>query len=196
MTNLVGKGKLSVRSSSDGLSSPVEDEPLLLVLWLGVSDSKSVLLLSNVLSHDESSSGLHLGFDLEENSISEWVLVVLDSLSVEVPGLVQSIVAVPEDDMSVVGVLATVNIKALSAVVSDVSSWSSVEDSSLVWFLLPWSHGGSNIDLVFLTLLIGENKLSVLVRSDSSSSSVEDEPLSVILWVVVLDSESELTLSN
>ena len=43
-------------------------------------------------------------------------------MSPEVPSLVGSVVAVPEDDVSVVSVSSSVNIEALSSDISDVSS--------------------------------------------------------------------------
>lgn len=79
---MVGKSHSSVSCSSNGLSSPVEDEPLSVVLWLIVSDSKSVLTVSNVLVIEESSSASHQGLDLESDSISEWISVVSNMVSV------------------------------------------------------------------------------------------------------------------
>lgn len=43
-------------------------------------------------------------------------------MSLDAPSLVKSIMAVPEDDMSIVNISTSVNIKALSSDVSDVSS--------------------------------------------------------------------------
>lgn len=58
---------------------------------------------------------------MELDSVTEWLswpfLVVL----VNPPGLVLSIVAVPEGELSVVSVRSTVNIKTFLSVVSDVS---------------------------------------------------------------------------
>jgi len=59
---------------------------------------------------------------LEFNSITEWLSSVEWSSLVDVPGLVQTIVAVVEDNMSVVSVGFSMNIKTFLSVVSDVSS--------------------------------------------------------------------------
>lgn len=50
---------VSISLGSDRSSSPVEDEPLLVVSWVGVSDSQSVLVSSNVFFPEESSVGRH-----------------------------------------------------------------------------------------------------------------------------------------
>ena len=47
----------------------------------------------------------------------------LDASLVDVPSLVSSIVAVPEDDVSHLVILGSMNIEALSSNVSDVSDW-------------------------------------------------------------------------
>ena len=54
------------------------------------------------------------------------------SLILNSPSLVDSVMALVEDDMSVVGVGSTVNIQALVGIVSNVSSVSWVESSLLV----------------------------------------------------------------
>jgi len=76
---------LSVGSRSNRSGSPVEGEPLLDVLWCVVSDSKSILVGSNMLFHEQSPVGLHHGLDLELDSIFQWVSWEFDSLSVWVP---------------------------------------------------------------------------------------------------------------
>jgi hypothetical protein len=58
---------------------------------------------------------------LEFDSISEWLVSESLSSLVEDPSLVLSVVAVPEDDVSVVGVRSTMNIQALLTIVSEVS---------------------------------------------------------------------------
>lgn len=54
---LVRDDKSSVGGCSDGLCSPVEDEPLFDVPWGMVSDSQSVGSVTNVLSVVKSSVG-------------------------------------------------------------------------------------------------------------------------------------------
>ena len=53
---LNGDDKFSVVSRSDGSGSPVEHPPLLVVVWVVISDSESVLVSTDVLVIEESSS--------------------------------------------------------------------------------------------------------------------------------------------
>jgi len=89
---------------------------------------------------------------------------------VNVPGLVEAVVAVPEDDVSVVVVVSTMNIEALTSIVSDVSSGSSVPGDSLVDLTSPWSDSGGDADSVLLTILVGNDVVSSSEGSDGSSS--------------------------
>lgn len=84
-TDLNRNCEVLVRAWSDSSCSPVEGEPLLDVLWCVVSDSKSILVGSNMLFHEQSPVGLHHGLDLELDSIFQWVSWEFDSLSVWVP---------------------------------------------------------------------------------------------------------------
>jgi hypothetical protein len=118
---LNGDDSVSVGSRSDSLSSPVEDPPLSNVVWVVVVDSQSVLVMTNMLMPDDSSFGWHNGLDLESNTIVEWVSWVVDSLSVQEPSLVVTIVASEPDGVSVVGVGVSMHIEAQSSSVSDVS---------------------------------------------------------------------------
>lgn len=104
--------------------------------------------------------------------------------------------AVPEDDMSVVVVVSSMNIEALTSEISDVSSASSVEVGSDVVSVHPWSHGGSNSDSPAVASLVGKGSLSVSSGSDGVGSLIEDKPLSVVPWSVVSDSESVLVSTN
>ena len=56
LTSLVGKSEVSLGPGSDGLGSPVEGPPLLVVQWVAGSDSKSELVASDVLVPEEGSS--------------------------------------------------------------------------------------------------------------------------------------------
>jgi hypothetical protein len=84
-----------------------------------------------VLMVEQGSSALHLGLDLESLSISDWVSWEGSRSGVDGPSLVGVVVASPPGNVSVVRVASSVNIKALSWDVSDVSSVSSVEGSHL-----------------------------------------------------------------
>ena len=87
-----------------------------------VLDSQSELVSSNVLVVREGSSTRHSGSQLESSSIWKWLSSPVDVGLIDEPGLVETIVAVVEDNMSVVGVGASVNVQALLTQVSDVSS--------------------------------------------------------------------------
>ena len=128
LSSLVSDDKVSSGPGSDGLGSPVEGPPLLVVQWVVGSDSQSELVASDVLMPEEGSSVWHSGLDLELNSVAKWVSWVLSGLGVDVPGLVKSVVAVPEDDVSVVVVVSSVNVKTFLWQVSDVLSGTFVEE--------------------------------------------------------------------
>lgn len=70
----------------------------------------------------EWSLGVHLGSDLELNSVPHWVSWVLDSLGVNHPSLVLAVVALVPMDVSVVRVGVSVYVKASLSDISDVSS--------------------------------------------------------------------------
>jgi hypothetical protein len=104
--------------------------------------------------------------------------------------------AAPPDGVSSVNVSCSMDIKALSEVVSNVSFVSWVESSLLVRLVSVSSHDSGSTFSESLTLLAGDNSVSVSIRSDSSSSFVEDEPLLVVSRVAILDSQSVLMSSN
>jgi len=122
--------------------------------------------------------------------------VVDSSNLVDPPGLVQSVVAVPEDDVSVVSVTLSVNIKALSSIVLDVSSGSVVPSDSILVEALVWSDVSSDSDSEVLSELVTNAVSSSVPGSDSLSSGIEGPPLLHVGWVVVLDSQSELVSAN
>jgi len=161
-------------------------------------DSKSVLISSDVLMPEECLVTEHSGSDLEFDSVSKWVLWVVVSLSVVVPGLVQSIVASVPDDVSVVSVRVSMDIQASCSLISDVSSASS-EPSDLLKTLVSVVSSNSSVAVVAPVVSIvlnGDDESSVTSSSDSSGSPVKYPPLSNVVWVVVLDSESVLVVTN
>jgi hypothetical protein len=97
---------------------------------------------------------------LEQDAVLSWVRVVLDSLSVNVPGLVESVMAVVEDSVSVVSVGFTMDIEALASIVADVSSWSTIEGNLLVSILTAWSHDSSTVNTVALSSLVSKTEVS------------------------------------
>jgi len=104
LTGLVGKSISSSVERSDGLGSPVECPPLSSVIWVGVLDSESELVSTDVLSVEEGSVGWHQTLDLELDSISEWISWEVRSSWVEPPSLVSAVVAFVPNNISVVGV--------------------------------------------------------------------------------------------
>jgi hypothetical protein len=114
------------------------------------------------------------------------------------PSLVSTLVARPPVKVSVVSVGPTVDIEASSTKISDVLL-ASIEPSHLLEsFIFIWLGTGnvSFMGPVSCTVLDTNSFLSVRSRSDRLGSPVEDPPLSNIIWVVVLDSESELVSTN
>jgi len=115
---------------------------------------------------------------------------------IDPPSLVSSIVTVVEDDMSVVGIRVSVDIKALSSKVLDVSVSSTNPLGSLSVVSSVLSDGSGNVDSETVSSLVGNNVASSSVGSDGSGSGIEDPPLLVVLWTVVSDSQSELVASD
>jgi len=187
----------SVASWSDGSGSPVEDEPLSQVSWRVVLDSESVLVVTNMLMPEEGLSTSHSRSDLEELSGLQWISWEVGSLSVEIPSLVETIVASVEDKMSVVMVLSVMDIKAVTTTVSEVSSssWEVGESlSGIVWNVL--SNNSSLKESHELTSLVGDGVVSSRPGSDGSGSVIESEPLFVVSLKNVLDSESVLVSTD
>lgn len=77
------------------------------------------------------------------------------------PSLVVSIVAVPEGDWLVVGVLSSVDIKALALVVSNVMLAAGVEVESLLLLSLKWSDHCGLSNLESSVNLVRNNKISM-----------------------------------
>ena len=149
-----------------------------------------------VVPEDRSSTS-EFGSDSELNSISEWLSSVKWSSLVDVPGLTEVIVAVVEDNMSPVSVNVSVYLHTFSSVVLNVSSGSSVPsglNSVVITFVD--SDNSSIVDSELNTSLVSKNVVFSQDWSNSSSSSIEDPPLSLVNWIVSLDSNSVLMSSN
>lgn len=174
---------------SDRSSSPVEHEPLLEVIWVGVLDSQSILVGTDVLSNIECSVCGHSRFDLEFDSASEWIFWEVNSLSVDNPTLRRIASASPPHYLFSVGVFSTIKIKAMSWDVSDVLACTTIVGRSLISFSDPLSNNSLLGSQESLTSLVGNGKVSSGGWSNSSSSSVEEPPLLAIERLVVLDSQ-------
>jgi len=193
---LVGDGVSSVGPGSNGSGSFVEDEPLSVVLWLVVSDSESVLVGSNVLLPVQGSEGAHSRLDLESSAVWKWLSWVGVGSLVDIPGLVQTVVAAPHDGVSQVSVDISVDIKAELVVELDVLSGSVVPNDLLNGLTSVGSDDNSDSSSEALSVLSRENVGSSGPGSDGSGSGIEGPPLLRALWVVVLDSDSVLVSSN
>lgn len=97
------------------------------VVWVVVSDSKSVLMSSEMLHIDKSSLRLNLRLDLELGSILEWVFWEVNTFGADLPTLSSFVIAVDPSNLSVVDVNSTLNLQASSTWVSQVSGLSWVE---------------------------------------------------------------------
>ena len=107
---MVGDSSLLVGFLSNGSGSAVKDEPLVVISWIVILDSNSVLMTTNVFMNRKSTTTLHSRSQLEPLSVSKWLLWELELLLVDEPSLVETVMAVVEDYMSVVSVGSTVNI--------------------------------------------------------------------------------------
>jgi len=145
---------VSVSPGSDSVGSSVEDEPLPVVSSVGVSDSESILLGTEVLSPVDSSVELHSGLDLELDAVSKWVRWEVISVFVKVPGLTEVFITVIEGDVSVVGVTVSVNTKTFTSSVSEISFRGFVVSDSLVDLSLVLSDDSCNTDSEVITILI------------------------------------------
>lgn len=80
------------------------------------------LVSTDVLVPEEGSVAWHLGSDLELSAVVDWLRWVFNTLLIKVPSLVETIVAVPEDHVSVVRVVTSMDVQAFTSIVSDISS--------------------------------------------------------------------------
>ena len=125
---------------------------------------------------------------MESDVVGDWWSVVDGTDLVKPPSLVSTIVAVPEDDMSVVGVGSTVDIEALSSVVLEVSAVAIDPSDSVLVKTLVWSGSSSNSDSEVLTKLVSNAVSSLRPGSDGLGSSVEGPPLfdGSLSWILSL----------
>lgn len=116
---LVGQGTVFVSPGSDRSGSAIEDEPLVLVSWLVELESESVLLMANVLLHDDRPLGSHLRSNLESLSVIKWLLRSHCTVLVNSPFHVGwTVVAGVEADMG--SPVCSVGVHAVSGIVLDV----------------------------------------------------------------------------
>lgn len=66
----------------------------------------------------------------------------------------------------------------------------------MVAFINPFSDDNSSCHVELLSELVRNGIVSLVNWSDGSSSSVEEEPLLGVHWLMVLNSDSELVSTN
>lgn len=160
------------------------------------SHSHHVLVSSNLVPHGHGSVSWESSSESESSVVWKWVGDWLRSLGRDQPSLVGSVMAVVPADWSVVGVSSTVDVQALASHVSQVSSSSSEPCNLLEDFISEGSDDSVSSDSVALTDHGRDGESSVGVNSDGSRSGVEGEPLVVVSWVVVPDSQQLLTFTH
>ena len=84
----------------------------------------------------------------------------------------------------------------MSSIVLDVSLSSIVPSNFVVEISLEWSHGSVLTRSELVVDSVGESIVSLLPGSDRVGSSIKDEPLTSISWMVVSDSEVVLVRSE
>ena len=161
-----------------------------------VLDSESILLSTDMFMVEQSFSSIHSGSDLELLSITKWLLMESMADLIDVPSLVQTIMASVIDNMSVPVVVSSMNIKAVATVVADVLSLACIPSDSGVVCTVPWSDCNSNILSEALSLLVCDGIASSSPGSDRLSSGIKGKPLILVTWVVVPDSKSILVTTN
>lgn len=147
-------------------------------------------LVDSSLSEDDTS-------DLESDSWSQWLFWIVESFSVNVPSLL-SICFVTFVPLKMISVSVGTNMEASFTDISDCSSRSSVPSHLLKHFTFVLSDNSSVAVIMPVSTieLNRDDSSSIGSISDSSSSPVEDEPLFVVVWVEVLNSQSVLMGSN
>jgi len=99
------------------------------------------------------------------------------------PGLVVTIVAIPEGDWLIVDVSVSNNVKALSFLISYILLTARVEVESLLLFSSPSSNNSSSSNCESCTSLVGNDEASVDSSSHGSGSLVKDEPCSLVVSI-------------
>jgi len=154
------------------------------------------LVASNVLGHVDYSVLSHSASDLELDSIGQWVGWVRDGLVVNDPSLVEVGVALEHYAVCIVDVLSTSYIKALVDVVLDVGFVTFPVGELLVGLLLVLSHDSVGTIGEALASSSGHCESDVRCSSDCLCPVVELEPLLDVVWVVGVDSQQVLVVSN
>jgi hypothetical protein len=193
---LIGDGIFASAPGTNGSSSFVEDEPLLTVFRLTISDSQSKLMTSDVLMPEDSSFWSRSRPDLELNFVCKRLSWVTDSLSVKEPTLVGSFVTWPPGEVTIFRVTTSIDIKTLTTKHSDVFSFSFIEACLLKLLLSELSDDNSSSLSCSISNLVADGVVSLVVSSNGLGSMVIDPPLVIVPRSMSSDSQSVLMSTN
>lgn len=143
----------------------------------------------------------HLGPDHELDAVLDGELSSdlsgLDEVEMsQGPGLVFTVVAVPKDDWLSISVCSSSDVQALASFVSDGPFFAIVEVQFLEGLAGVFSEDSKLADLVALACLVRQDVALLDCRSNGSGSMVISPPCTLVYWVRVLDSYSELVTAN
>lgn len=125
---------------------------------------------SDVLVVEQGSVGWHLGFDLESDTISEWISWERNTLLVDEPSVSLSGIAWVEGNMAFVSVGRSPDLQADASIVSEVLSLTWEVRESLVVFVGPLSDDSGESWSVLVVSLVRDGVVSLAPGSDRSGS--------------------------
>ena len=112
----------------------------------------------------------HSRLDLEPQSILLWVFWIFDSIFVNRPSLVESIMTRPPSKLLLVLIFTSPDVKALVSCISDVSPLPWVEANQYVDFSPVWSDDSSFTLSESSSNLVANTEISSAVGSDCLGS--------------------------
>jgi len=98
--------------------------------------------------------------------------------------------------MNVVNISSTSDFKTFSSIVLDVLFWSTVPSYLILIDTSVGSDGGGNSNSESMVYLVANAEVSLIEGSDCLSPRIEGKPLSVVIWVMPVQSQSELVGTN
>ena len=125
---------------------------------------------SDVLVVEQGSVGWHLGFDLESDTVSEWISWERNTLLVNEPSVSLSGIAWVEGNMVFVSVFRFLDLQADASIVSEVLSFTWEVRESLVVFVGPLSDDSGESWSVLVVSLVRDGVVSLAPGSDRSGS--------------------------
>lgn len=181
---------------SDGPGSGIEEPPLSWVVWSVVLDSESVSVDVDFLMEEDRSSSWELRSQLELDTVGEWLLLEDELGLVKNPSLVLGVLAFEVGDWGVVSVSVPLDVHAETTVVSQIVAAAVLPSDSVAVKALVWSESDLLVVSELSVQLVANAVVSLVSCSDGLSSGIEQEPLLLISWVVVLDLHLVLVLTE